>query len=292
MTKNSFKLIEKDIDILKALYRFRVMTIDHLIRLTGRYQQHLNSRLLKLEARHYVNRKRNNPFEPYIYSVGYKSAPILAGLGMGDKKLIDAQAKRLRDMKPLFIPHALQITKTHLILELACESTSTDLFEWREGQQTYDSVVTRDGGKEEKLPVRPDAYFSLGYDTPKSRSRGHYFLEVDRGTSNHSTFAKKIRAYWNYYQQSLLKEKYNVSVRGFRVIITTRTEERAKNLCEVSKKVLPENSGNFYYFTPESNLSYEDPTNIFQDIFTSPLDYKTKERYSLIPPLATSKPNP
>ncbi len=291
MTTNSFKLSDKDIDILKALFRFRVMTIDHLIKFTGRKQQHLNSRLLKLEARHYVNRKRNNAFEKYIYSVGYMSAPILAGLGMGDKKLIDAQAKRLRDMKPFFIPHAIQITNTHLILELACESVSTNLLEWKEGQQIYDSVITRDGGNEEKLPIRPDAYFCLEYSTPKSIIKGHYFLEVDRGTSNHKAFAKKIRAYWNYYQQSLLKEKYNVPVRGFRVITTTPTEKRAKNLCEVSKKVLPENSGNFYYFTPESNISFEDPTKIFQKIFTSPLDYKTDKRYSLIPPLATSSPN-
>ena len=267
------------------------MTISHLEKATGRSRQNLNNRLLKLEDRHYINRKRNSTVEKYIYSVGYKSAPILAELGVEDKKLIDLQARRLREIKPLFIPHALMITDVHLILELACKNSPTTLHKWKEGKQLYDSVIIRNGNKEEKLPVRPDAFFSLEHNTPESGRLTYFFLlEVDRGTTIHATWQKKIRAYWEYYKQSLLMEKYNVPTRAFRVVTITKTEERAKNLCKASKKVLPEKSGNFYYFTSESNLSYEDPTTIFQKIFTSPLDYETDKRFCLIPPLDTSKP--
>jgi len=116
MPKNNHQLSEKDIDILKAAYRFRLVTIDHLVKATGRSRQNLNNRLLKLEARKYINRKRNNTFEKYVYSVGPASAPILAELGVGDKKAIDLQARRLREIKPLFMPHALMISDIHLIL--------------------------------------------------------------------------------------------------------------------------------------------------------------------------------
>ena len=85
-------------------------------------------------------------------------------------------------------------------------------------------------------------------------------------------------------------KKYNVSAKGFRVITITESEKRAKNLCEASKKVLPKGSGSFYYFTPISNLSDDEPTSIFRSIFIAPPDYETEKRYSLIPPLATSKP--
>jgi len=178
------------------------------------------------------------------------------------------------------------LSRTHGILELACKNSFINLH-WREGRQLYDFVTIRDGNKEERLPVRPDAFFSLDYGTPKSRSRAYFFLEADRGTTIHATFQKKIRAYWDYYKQSLLMKKYGVRTRAFRVITITKSEARAENLCLASKTVLPKGTGNFYYFTPISNLSFDEPTRIFQKIFTSPLDYETKKRYSLIPPLAT-----
>jgi len=290
MSKNSFQLSEKDIYILMALYRFGLMTVEHLIWLTGRYQQNLNERLLKLKERQYVCRRRNNPFEEYVYAVGPKSAPNLTSLGLGDNRLINLQIRRLRELKPLFIPHALLVTKIHLILELACEASSTkNLREWREGRQLYDSATIRNRIK--PLPVRPDAFFSLDYGTSESAERRYFFLEADRGTTTNITFQKKIQAYSAYYKQSLFMKKYDVPTRAFRVITITESEERAENLCKASKEILQKDTNNFYYFTPISNFSLDEPASIFQKVFTSPLDWKTKKRYSLIPPLATSKPN-
>ena len=290
MRRNSFDLSEKEKDILTALYRFRLMTVYHLIKLTGRKQQNLNSSLRKLEKRGSVCRRQNKKFEPFVYSVGVEAAPILASLGLGDREEIHLLARRLHELRTLFDRHFLMVTDIHLTLELACRNSSIKIHEWREGKQLNDFVIIREGNENKKLFVRPDAFFSLDFSTPTSTTRRYFFLEADRGTTTNKTFQNKIKAYWAYYKQDLFTKKYNVSARSFRVITITESEKRAENLCKASKEVLPKGSGNFYYFTPMSNLSDDEPTNIFQSIFTAPPDYETKKRYSLIPPLATSKP--
>jgi len=237
-----------------------------------------------------VCRRQNKKFEPFVYSVGVEAAPILASLGLGDREEIHLLARRLRELRTLFDRHFLMVTDIHLILELACRNSSIKIHEWREGKQLNDFVIIREGNENKKLFVRPDAFFSLDFSTSTSTIRRYFFMEADRGTTTNKTFQNKIKAYWAYYKQDLFMKKYNVSARSFRVITITESEKRAKNLCETSKKVLPKGTGNFYYFTPMSNLSDDEPTSIFRSIFIAPPDYETEKRYSLIPPLATSKP--
>ncbi len=128
MRRNSFDLSEKEKDILTALYRFRLMTVYHLIKLSGRKQQNLNSSLRKLEKRGYVCRRQNKKFEPFVYSVGVEAAPILASLGLGDREEIHLLARRLRELRTLFDRHFFMVTDIPAIFQLTQTTIEILLF--------------------------------------------------------------------------------------------------------------------------------------------------------------------
>jgi len=259
------------------------MTIDHLIVVTGRARRSLNNRLIRLVDQKYVYRRRL-PFQKYIYTVNTAAVPLLVEQGVASKEIIDLRVRRLRELKELFLNHALMLTGIHLTLSLACKDNPVTLHEWKEGNVLHDSVVVSNGNKQEKLPVRPDAFFSLQYPTPKGIVRRYFFLEADRRTTTHKRFQRKITAYGAYYKQGLQLKKYSPRVKAFRVITVTLTDARALTLCEATREVLDDGGGSFYYFAPLEHFSINDPQRVFNDIFMSPRDYKQGRRYNLLPP--------
>lgn len=281
-----FQLVRGDVEILKAIWEFRLVTIDHLVAITGRKRRNLNNRLVKLEERDYVYRKRP-PFQKYVYTIDTAAVPILVEQGVDAKERIDLRVRRLRDLKELFLKHALMLTGVHLSLSLACKDSPITLHEWREGNALHDSVFVSKGNKQEKLPVRPDAFFTLDCPDAKGIARRYFFLEADRSTTTHERFQKKITAYGAYYQQKLQMKKYGPNARAFRVITITLTEERALNLCAAARGVLGDGGGSFFYFAPLEHFSITEPQRALDDIFISPRDFKQGKRYRLLPPLET-----
>ena len=276
-----FRLAEGDLEILRLVFGLRFACIRHLCALTGRSYVAVHRRLSKLTRHRYLYRIVR-PFQEHIYAIGKAGVPLLVERGVASKEALD---RRLRhhELKDLFIKHQLMVVDLHAILALATRDSPVKLIAWHEVRNLQDSVTFSEDNRRHKLPVRPDAFFTLQDDRrPEDQNRAHFFLEADRSTTSHRRFQKKLKAYWHYGQQGLHSRKFGI--KRFRVVVVTLTPERARNLCEAAAKVLPQGQARHsYLFTAIKNFSLEKPTGILDEVFLRPGDHLTNGRCSLVP---------
>ncbi len=204
--------------------------------------------------------------------------------GVAPKELVDLRV-RLHELTDLFLKHALMLTDIHVCLEVASRESPIKLCDWQEGEELYERVMVVEDGRQQKLPVRPDAFLTLE-DTrrPAGQNKAHFFLEADRSTTTHKRFQRKIKAYWGYFKQGLHTKRYGI--KSARVLTLTLTEARAVGLCEAASEVLESGMAKFFYFAPVKYFSLTEPEYIFEQIFMSPRDFREGVYYQLIPPLA------
>lgn len=286
-TKRKFKLNEKkggDLEILAYLYQYRRLTIDHLCLLTGRTQTRLTRRLIGLEEYEYIYRQRKHIDNKYVCTIRQKALPILVQHKMVGEEVLD-QRIRWHERTDYFREHNVGVTDIHVCLELASRKSHIKLIDWREGKEIEDKFIVRDDGKQKKVTIKPDGFFTL-QDTrrPEGSNRADFFLEYDRWTSTNPRFKEKIKKYQSYFEQGLHTKKYGI--KNARVLTVGIDEERTVKRCVVAGEVLNRDEGRFYYFTSMHYFAFENPERVFGDIFISPRDFKKGKRYFLIPPLA------
>jgi hypothetical protein len=276
---NGFTLTENDIEILKQVYEHRLLQVDHLIALTERPHKQLHRRLLKLIERNYLARIVL-PAQKHIYTLGRAAAPALVEQGIAPKELIDFRLRH-HELKELFLKHTMMIVEIHATLELAARNSHIKLAAWKEGEEIYDSINVSEHGRQRRLPVRPDGFFTL-QDTnrPPDRNRIHFMLEADRSTTTQTRFKDKIVAYWNYLQSGKQEQRYGI--KHFRVVTVTLTDARAANLAQMAVEVTPPQLRKFFLFTSLKHFSIEHPTTILNDIFITPRESQS-ERVRLVP---------
>jgi hypothetical protein len=275
-----FLLVDGDMTILKAVYEFRFLRREHLSALTGRPAKRLHRRLLGLVENGYLLVTRL-PQQKHIYSLGRAGVTALITEGV----IKDESAfRRIRtsELKELFLKHEMMIVDHHVRLQLAGRVGELHLVHWEEGRGLFDAVMIADRHGLVKLPVRPDAFFTLE-DTRRDegQNRFHFFLEIDRSTMPHAAFREKIRAYRHYREQGLHAKK--MGIKSFRVLTVTLTATRARNLCDLAGAMLPEGSRKHFLFTAMDNYSLGGPNRIFGDIYFSARDHRQDVTYPLVP---------
>jgi hypothetical protein len=277
--KTGFSITSDDVAILQFVYECRFARLDHLAALTHRSYFALAHRLQKLIKHHYLARIVL-PGHKHIYTIGHQALAILVERGIAPDAVLDTRPRH-QELKDFFLKHELFISDIHTALAVsATTSHPIRLVDWRQGQELFDSVTFLQQGKPCRLPVRPDGFFTLA-DTqrPPKRNKVHFFLEVDRSTATHTRFADKITAYWHYFQNGLHEKKYGIKT--FRVVTVTLTPERAANLCDLARSILPAPAHRFYLFSSVDRFSFENPTAILGNIFITPKDTAAQP---LIPP--------
>ncbi len=257
-------LRDSDLEVLRYCHELRFCTIDHLTALTGRHRQALHLRLQQLIAEKYIYRiKFPSPNQKHIYSIGSQGFKVLACLGVIDLKNVPTRL-RTNELKPLFLNHTLLVTDIHTILVLASRDSGKRLTDWREGKELYDSVTFYDAGRKIRLPVCPDAFFSIEkYDDPKARLS--FALEADRGTTTRRTFDDKITGYWRFLEQNRQVKSYGV--KWFRVVTITLTQARADSLAELANATVPDRLKKFFLFTSRDHFSLAKPNRIYDSIY-------------------------
>jgi hypothetical protein len=160
--------------------------------------------------------------------------------------LLDPAKSALRPGSLLFVEHELMISRFHAMLELACRESKgvTKLALWRQGAELWDSVqapkLNFDEKKEEwradpeaseRLPHRPDAFFTLEFPgNPEGERRAHFFYEADRATTSSETFRNKLRAYFQFIvRQRKHRDAYGIT-RVRAVLVETLNRPRVKIL--------------------------------------------------------------
>ena len=272
-------LVVGDLAIFKLVYEYRLLRREHLSALTGRPLKRLHRRLLKLvRSRHLTNIKL--PQQKHIYGLGPLAVPVLVEEGIADPEML-AQRSRIHELKELFLKHEMMVVDLHVMLALATRGHDLRLVAWREGRELYDSVTVSDHDGMNKLPVRPDAFFTLEDSRRRAgANQVHFFLEADRSTETHSRFRDKIRAYWHYIEQGLHVQKFGI--RNVRVLTVGKTDERAKSLTLLTGSLLPERARKYYFFSSLNNFSIENASPILEAVHRSPRDADL--RYPLVPP--------
>jgi Replication-relaxation len=260
---------ERDLDIIEAILRYRFSPTSQLVRLVGGNEDVTLRRLRRLWEKGLVNRwafpgiRTHSEFHYYLDSRdpvdlliahGRITEPHPAMLeeirSNREKNYADA-AVRGQHMQLGFLQHSLMISRMHFMMEMACRQSggSARLDNWAQGgplagnkvqvpkiksSRRGNDYLWEESDEIERLPVEPDALFSLGITAGKQNPRqAHFFYEADRGTMNTTDMLKKLRAY--YYlikKQQRHREAFGIHpIRA--VLVETTNETRARRLMEL-----------------------------------------------------------
>ncbi|MBX9660394.1 MAG: replication-relaxation family protein [Nitrospiraceae bacterium] len=280
-TPGRLVLVPGDTDIFKLIYDYRFLRTEHISALTGRAAKRVHRRLFKLIHAGYLTSIRL-PQQKHIYGLGKKAGAVLVEEGIAQPELL-SERLRAHELKELFLKHEMMLVDLHVILALASRESDLRLVAWQEGRKLFDYVSVQDHDGVRKLPVRPDAFFTIEDSRrPDGANRAHFFLEIDRSTENQTRFKEKISAYWHYLEQGLHARKFGI--KNFRILTVTLTDSRAKNLCDLAGSLLPERARKYYFFSALKNFSLENPAPILGDVYFSPRPGGSETRYPLVPP--------
>jgi len=253
-----------DEEILRVLFRYRVMTLRLLSFVLSRPQKQVSRRLSILRRFKLIS---SSPFLtpslgrlPLIYFLTESGVKFLGEEGNG----------RSGEISPLFHLHWVGISEIHALLEVGSPKVGLGLIFWEQNQKRLkDKVEVFTGGRTEKLTVQPDAFFVLR-DEGRQKVFG-FCLEYDRGTTTawgsekEGRFARKMKAYWYWWQKGKHLEKFRVkALRILTVVRRTKREEdsweRARNLCQAAKETDPQRKGSFlFWFTSLNEITFEEP---------------------------------
>ena len=259
----------RDLDIVEAIMRYRFSPTSQLIRLVGGNEDVTLRRLRRLWEKGLINRwafpgiRTHSEFHYYVDSTepvdlliahGRVTGPhpaMLEEIRNNREKDYAAAAMRGQHMQLGFLQHSLMISRMHFMLEMACRQSrdSIHLEAWSQGGPLAGHKVqvpkiksSRQGNdyfweetkETDRLPVEPDALFTLGCSVGKAGLRqAHFFYEADRGTMNMTDMLKKFRGYYHFIKkQQRHRDAFNIHpVRA--VLIETTNEARARKLMEL-----------------------------------------------------------
>lgn len=165
-----------------------------------------------------------------------------------------AAAASGQHMKLGFLKHSLMISRLHFMLEMSSRApeNGVQLAAWRQGAELRGNKVKvpelkslRVEGSNEyvweeldrtfRLPVEPDALFSLQFSNRRPDQLSHFCYEADRGSMPMADMLKKFRAYYHFIKRQQLHTKA-FGVHPIRaVLVETTSEDRARKLMELSE---------------------------------------------------------
>lgn len=246
----SFRLTERDLDILESIGRARFLTAQmvewlHFPPQKGRrakgFSSNCRKRLRLLWQVGYIERLWIDHFNtPAIYGLSGKGAKTLAlyrGINTDELAVVGR-----RKPSPLFLEHGLAIAQTYAaIAAVLSGNPSISLAEFRaehtfKGKGCYDLLPDPIRGPR-LIPVIPDGLFIL------ERSDGRrklIFLEVDQATMSLKRVSSKIRGYEAYRfgkGPSLFKVRFGYPP-DFFVAVVVSSPSRLEKVKDMVRKEL------------------------------------------------------
>jgi hypothetical protein len=262
-------ITDRDLDIIEAILRYRFSPTSELVRLVGGNEDVTMRRLRKLWEWQTINRFAFPFPRPHSEFIHYLDNIQTVDLLLQHSRLTEIHpqmeeelrlnreadyataATRGQHMKLGFLQHSLMISRFHFMLEMAGRmDNQPQLAPWHHGAELRghkaevpEMISSRVAGSNEyvwrehdnrtqKLPVEPDAVFSLQFQDGR---RAHFCYEADRGTMPMADMMKKLRAYFHFIKrQAKHKEAFGVHpIRA--VLIETTDEPRARKLMELAQ---------------------------------------------------------
>lgn len=274
----TFVLTERDLHILDALARYRYLRTGQIARLVFPGRSTLQSarrRLKYLYHAGYVGRIQPLSQEPLGHA---EMAYFLerAGAALLDEDVLP-RFSRQHHVKPMFLRHALDVSEFRLRLELAAQTlphidvqrvimdhelkSHTENAVGKRRYRLFDDVLDPIGKR--KLVVHPDMMFILRATTEGGKTfQRLFFVEIDRGTEGLAVIQDKLTGYALYQRERIFRKFGDFD--GFRVLIQTNADRRARNIVELVERF----EGNVdAWVTSEASETHD-------DVLTSPSWHK------------------
>jgi DNA-binding Lrp family transcriptional regulator len=246
-------LTPRDLLILRAVHRHRLLRSTHLIALLDASPQTTLRRLQLLFHHGYLDRPAAQldwyaqGSEPMVYALGNRGAAVLAA--EGDRAGALRWDTKNRNVSRQFLRHTLAVAEVMVAFEVACRSAEGVEFIRPEEILAAAPEATRrlrlpfrwqvevsEGEKLHRLGVEPDRVFGLRFaGRPPGRDCAYFFLEADQGTMPvtrrtlvQTSFRRKLVAYRETWRQGL--HRSHLGIPNFRVLTVTTSEERMRHL--------------------------------------------------------------
>jgi len=282
------RITDRDLDIIESILRYRFIPTSELVRLVGGNEDVTLRRLRRLWEKGLINRwafpgiRTHSEFHYYLDNREALNLLVEHGrlfdvheqmleeLRNNGEKDYATAATRGQHMKLGFLQHSLLISRMHFMIEMACRDSgdSIELQSWSQGSQLAGHKVevprvksSRHGneylwgetGEAEKLPVEPDALFTLRFANRRAGSQlAHFCYEADRGTMVMTDMLKKFRAYHHFIKRQK-KHRDALGVHPIRAVLVETTDEaRGKKLMDLVNHPLvcgPGNRAGLFWFT-------------------------------------------
>jgi hypothetical protein len=295
------RISDRDLDLIEVVLRYRFSPTSELVRLVGGNEDVTQRRLRMLWERGLLNRfafpgiRSHSEFIYYLDN--RQTLEVLVSHGrlseihqqMEDEARMNREADYAaasfggQHMKLGFLHHSLVISRMHFMLEMAARGGQFELQQWRQGaelrgnkvnvpeiwsrrQEGSNDYVWEELQKTVRLPVEPDALFTLRFpDRTADQQLFHFCYEADRGSMPVADMLKKFRAYYHFIKrQQLHKDAFGVHPMRA-VLVETTDEARARKLMETAQHPAVIGSGKrtalfWFVISPLFTDSAEDTT--------------------------------
>jgi hypothetical protein len=315
----SRRITETSLSIIATIHDYKIIPTSLLVRVVAGHEKNVQRHLQQLYHKGLVNRfafmRGRNPGEFHYYLDNTAALHLLVDQGADPEDLEFEEVSRNREKaycdvnspkraeemqgRLLFLKHEVMISRFHAMLELACSQSNGRVeLTFEQGPSLWNKVevpklIYRDGrwqqlDESERLPHRPDAFFTLSFPKDKDRDPLHFFYEADRHRTNTNKYNKKLRAHFHFAvkQKKRLKEIYGLD--RIRAVLTeTIDDEWAERLRQAANHITvsgPKPSPLFWFttsrlFTEEVQRGQrlipahlERPDIVFRRIWASPVD--------------------
>lgn len=259
------ELTKRDETILRALYKYRFLTTEHLQVLTETDSRwSMNKRLRRLYDHKYIDRPKaqrgifsHATERPTVHALGNEGARLLSsrfGIAMPPTVYWTEKNRRVREKH---IEHTLGISDFMVGMEKACRDAGTarvidrdeiiaqspsqtkqakDPFRWK--------TRVHSKGQPYDISIVPDYIFGLEYlDQPKGKNKAFFFVEVDRATMPvvrrdimQTSFLRKMQCYEDTWNRKLAERRFGIKT--FRVLTLTTSDDRIATMVEAYKSEL------------------------------------------------------
>jgi hypothetical protein len=301
----SFRLQERDIDIIRHVYKHRFLTSEHIKALIPGSDQRILRRLQALYHSDHLDRPREQIIHyragagstSMIYGLGNKGADLLTQEFRIARAKVDWTSKN-RTAQVAFLEHTLEVADFMVCLELACRQRKD--IEMIEPAEILDRAPAKTRGKynpfafqvKAKRPghreagpvtfgVIPDKIFGLHFvNEPAGRNWAYFFLEADRATMPvkrknlfKTSFYKKMLGYYTAspMKQGVFKETFGF--KNARVLTVTKSQDRINSMIEVGKDVDERGKGTrMFWFTQAGNIDLGAPEKVLDKIWSNGRD--------------------
>ena len=242
---------DRDFEIVRAVYEYRFLLRDQIQALffdtwTKKIKGEVvilpvknpkdvaNRRLERLMTHGYLHRytvtddpRLNARNTQGTYSLARKGALLLVDEGVMDEGDLRLYPDR-NDVTPSYTLHMQAINDLRINLTLAAQANGDVIETWETEMELAKRKIKVTDPNDIKVtyPIRPDAFFVY---RPAEQQKGFsFFLELDRRSERHKTFAEKVKGYIALQKSGKFTE--NFGAQSFRVLTVTKTEQNVHAL--------------------------------------------------------------